>query len=189
MIAGGVSFQPGAPDDRNKINPNAPNGTQEGVQEAIKVLSLRLPKVVGAQAIAPSPLLNSQGSGGNSRVDSIVAQVMQKYFPTGDAPQAQAPGAPMPQQESGASFGGLRQQDVGENRDASPWRNIPNIIAGPPMTPPPEAPFTGGPAKPNTATWDGGSNPLQNNMIAPLPDLKQHLDWLQPSDREQPPLI
>lgn len=80
----GVSFQPGA----SAIGQSKPQGgtqTGGGVQEAIKVLSLRLPRVVGAQAIAPQGLLNSPGSGG-SRVDSVVNQVLAKYFPTGGQP-------------------------------------------------------------------------------------------------------
>jgi len=181
MIAGGVSFQPGAPDDRNKINPNAPNGTQEGVQEAIKVLSLRLPKVVGAQASVPSPLLNAPGNGG--RADSMVAQVMQKFFPTNAPAPNQAPG--MPQQQ--AAFRGLRQQDIGEDRP-SPWATAPRIIAG---GPPVEAPFTGGPYHPGSPQPEpslGGFNTGFPGMIGtPAPDLKQQLDWL-PS-KEETPLI
>lgn len=184
----GDRFQPGTDSFEQRQNrQRETTGSGEGVQEAIKVLSLRIPKVVGAQAIAPSPLLNSQGSGGNSRVDSIVAQVMQKYFPTGDAPTAQAPGvpsAPMSQQDSGASFGGLRQQDVGEDHSYS---QRPRIIVGTP----PEAPMFGGPPHPGAATWDGGWSPTQFGNIEPLPDLKRLLDWVPsaPDSRDNVPLI
>jgi len=88
-MIGGVSFQPGqsgamGTQDKPKSSANT------GVQEAIKVLSLRLPKVVGARAMAPQALLESPGSGGG-RVDSVVSQVMGRMFPTG----APAPSAPM----------------------------------------------------------------------------------------------
>lgn len=83
-ILGGVSFQPGANGDNGQQSGQSrPAG--HGVQEAIKILSLRLPRVVGAHALAPMPLLTSQGSGGDRRVDSIVQRVMQ-MFPTNTAP-------------------------------------------------------------------------------------------------------
>lgn len=183
MMTGGVSFQPGSQDERNRINPNAPNGTQEGVQDAIKVLSLRLPKVVGAQAIAPNALLRSEGSGGNPRVDSIVGNVMQKFFPS-DGATAMAPGAPM----SETGFRGLKQQDIGEDRNAV-WGLIPRIIAD---TPPQlqEANIAGGPVRrPGTPTPEGQSFPF--SMVDQTPDLRRYLDWLQPSTppRDETPLI
>lgn len=89
-MIGGVSFQPGQ-NGAAGTQPNKPKNT--GVQEAIKVLSLRLPSVVGSRAIAPQALLESPGSGGNPRVDSVVSQVMGRVFPTGDQPAPSA--APM----------------------------------------------------------------------------------------------
>ncbi len=80
MMTPGVSFQPGSPDQTQNGGPKTnPSGS---VQEAIKVLSLRLPKVVGAQALAPQALLGSAGSGGNPRVDSVVTGILRKMFPT-----------------------------------------------------------------------------------------------------------
>src|SRR3990167_2210912 len=64
------------------------------VQEAIKVLSLRLPKVVGAQSMAPGALLNAQGARGDSRIDAIVNRVLQQYLPTEKPPMGQAPTVP-----------------------------------------------------------------------------------------------
>ena len=187
MIGGGVTFQPGSQDDYQKrINPNAPSGTQEGVQEAIKVLSLRLPKVVGANAPVPTPLLTAEGAQGNRRVDSIVAQVMQKYFPTDTPEQPMAPGAPspMPQMQQAP-----RTQQP-EKPPASPWNDIPRIIVGNP----PEAPMTGGPPHPGAPTWDGGGG-MPGGMIGELPpgglpDLKKQLDWLPgPEPSFDAPLI
>lgn len=84
-MIGGVNFQP----NDNTTGQARSKPANTGVQEAIQVLSLRLPKVVGARAMAPQALLESPG--GNGRVDSVVSQVMARMFPTGDAP----PTAPM----------------------------------------------------------------------------------------------
>ena len=92
----GVNFQPGAANGE-QASPK-PQG-QQGVQEAIKVLSLRLPKVVGAQAGAPQALLQGTGSGG-SRVDSVVNQVMSRIMPQGQ------PSQPPMANLSGPSFSG-----------------------------------------------------------------------------------
>lgn len=61
-MALGLSYQPGA-DQQNG------NGGQGGpqappVQEAIRLLSLRLPSVQGARSISPQALLQGQGSAG-----------------------------------------------------------------------------------------------------------------------------
>lgn len=106
-MIGGVSFQPGGAE----TDPTRQKSPQTGVQEAIRVLSLRLPKTVGARAVAPGALLNAQGSGGNPRVDSVVNQVLGRYFPSGDASAAGGPGgapggAMAPMIASGAPPGG-----------------------------------------------------------------------------------
>lgn len=73
----GVSFQPSEPRP-GYGGPQRPSGNP--VQEAIKVLSLRLPRTVGARPVAPAPLLTAPGGAGNPRVDSIVQQVLAKMF-------------------------------------------------------------------------------------------------------------
>lgn len=83
----GVNFQPGAQDQMSGGRPSNPN---QGVQEAIKVLSLRLPKTVGAQAVAPQGLLQSLGGAG-TRVDSVVNQVLSKMFPGTASPSSEMP--------------------------------------------------------------------------------------------------
>lgn len=90
----GVSFQPGAYQGNGQQNGQNGQGPLGGgaVQEAIKILSLRLPKVVGAQAAAPSMLLTSAGSGGNPRVDSVVDRIMRRMLP-GSAPNMPLLGA------------------------------------------------------------------------------------------------
>lgn len=98
----GVSFQPGMDGyGQGGTTPQAGAGKRNPVQEAIKVLSLRLPKVVGARAISPQGLLESSGSDG-SRVDSVVNQVLSRMFPTA-APTGDGGGGMPPMQA--ASFG------------------------------------------------------------------------------------
>lgn len=61
----GVSFVPG-----QQPNPNGPPGQfgqgagTSPIQQAIQLLSLRLPRIAGANAIAPSPLMNAPGAMG-----------------------------------------------------------------------------------------------------------------------------
>lgn len=78
----GVNFQPGSASGADGVDGQR-RTAGGGVQEAIKILSLRLPRVVGAQAIAPSLLLNSRGSDGNPRVDSVIERIMRRMMPEG----------------------------------------------------------------------------------------------------------
>lgn len=97
-MIGGVSFQPGGEQQQQQQNGNGRTSGGGGVQEAIKILSLRLPKVLGAQAAVPMPLLTSQGSGG-TRVDAIVNQIMSRIGrPQGPPSMDAPPTAPMPAQ-------------------------------------------------------------------------------------------
>lgn len=94
-----------------------PGGPQSKLQEAIKVLSLRLPKVLGAQALAPGPLLTGPGSGGMNP-DKALAMNLQQQLP---APLAAT--------------------------QATPAYTPPPISAGPsaaPAPPPPAPVFSGG---------------------------------------------
>lgn len=97
-MIGGVSFQPEYGDQRQQQQGSGPNASSapQGVQEAIKILSLRLPTVVGARAVAPQALLSSPGSGGNPRVDSVVNSVMARFFPTAGGAQGASVPSPAP---------------------------------------------------------------------------------------------
>src|SRR5687768_7916826 len=98
---GGVSFQPGSSQLEQEVQHRRGTGRKgDGVQEAIKVLSLRLPKVVGAQAVSPSALLKSPGSGGNPDYDSMIQKVLARVFPGQGSP---APAAPMIPSQATAS--------------------------------------------------------------------------------------
>jgi hypothetical protein len=193
----GVNFQPGSMEsERNRQI--ASRGSSEGVQEAIKVLSLRLPKVVGAQAVAPNALLRGQGAQGNPQIDSMVERVLAKMFPSQGAPQPSAPSAAPMADTSGPQFGGNIQGGMQPRRESGadmPTPNFwaPRIIAdGPSVERPPEAPLTGGYDQryPNMPGVDGGGG-FPSAMIAPLPDLRRYLDGIvpAPSVREEQPLI
>jgi hypothetical protein len=114
----GVSFQPGSQDFGQQEGQGRPSAGS-GVQEAIRVLSLRLPRVVGAQSPASMPLLTSQGSGGNPMIDSIVNQILSRV------PQQGRPQAPMQQRSavpdfSGPSFSGASQPSYQEPQTFQP---------------------------------------------------------------------
>ena len=131
MISG-VNFQPGGGQQGDPAE--ARRQGRSGVQEAIRILSLRLPKVVGAQAAVPQALLTGTGSGG-SRVDSVVSQVLSRVLPTGQ-PQ-QTPTATMPGGPSQPSFSG----DAGSPTSAPampswPWTSQPTVQPQQPWTPP-----------------------------------------------------
>lgn len=161
----GVNFQPGAQDYGNGQTSRGPSrpSSGSGVQEAIKILSLRLPKVVGAQAAVPMPLLTSQGSGGNSRVDSIVQQVMSRL--PGGPPQSPQP------QHAGPSFGEI----AGPLYQTPPWQPpagggifpMPNVVIGPgPGQTGTDADLSGGGPPPM-----GGGNGTPPGSIAPAPPM------------------
>lgn len=209
----GVNFQPGAQSygqQNGQGGPSRQQGSNQGVQEAIKVLSLRLPKVVGARAVAPAPLLTSQGSGGNPNVDSIVESVLSRMFPgqgSGPAPSApmfapepssDAPTSPMPDYRSiaaDASGGGNQtsqprftgtptKSPTADAPKSSPWTpptTTPQIIVTPTH---PAGDFSVGPDGRPTSPGYGAS------IIEPAPDLRQHFDWLpSPSYQQDVPLI
>lgn len=163
----GVSFQPG---QQPTQGPNAGSNQGSGVQEAIKILSLRLPKVLGAQAAVPMPLLTSQGSGGDSRVDSVVNQVLRRL------PQLQA--TPMPMQPamgpSGPAFSGLAAPAY---QSPEPWSHQqPRSLTGkprismyePPTTPTPEQPSDILSPAPVKDYWSLPTPPVQPEETYPI---------------------
>lgn len=87
----GLSFVPGQASPQG----GGPQGGALGggpvsppVQQAIKMLSLRLPRVVGANAMAPGALLNAPGAGGMN-----LQQLLALMF--GQHPQGPGMGSPM----------------------------------------------------------------------------------------------
>ena len=90
----GLSFAPFGRDNENQ--PPSP------VQDAVRVLSLRLPTVVGAQGIAPGPLLNSPGLAGLMTGDMTPEAFLRRLFGMSSA-GPQGPVAPTVPSGSGPS--------------------------------------------------------------------------------------
>src|SRR3990167_9429482 len=61
----GISFVTGAqPDNQNGMSGGRGGASRNPIQEAVKILSLRLPKFDGSGSIAPAPLLQAPGGMG-----------------------------------------------------------------------------------------------------------------------------
>ena len=110
-MAIGVSFVPSQPPAAG-TDARTVNTANPAVQQAIQTLSLRLPRVVGSQALAPSALLHGAGSAGLSgsgSVDAIVQSVLKRMLPQAGSqttqPAPAAPGMPQAPAVSGAQTG------------------------------------------------------------------------------------
>lgn len=69
-------------------------GASQGVQEAIQILSMRLPQVLGARAPAPRALLEAPGAAGGGGAEAIASAVVRSVLQSvlgGEAP-APSPG-------------------------------------------------------------------------------------------------
>lgn len=140
----GISFQP---------------GTQQGaasnpVQEAVQLLSLRLPTVVGARGIAPQALLNGQGSAGMGSMGSPNAAIdlLQKLLMQSRAQTPPMPGGPnqppmdlMAMLSRGGGGSGNNQPQPSQGQAPSPSPTpTPNPTPPPPVMPPPPRIVPGG---------------------------------------------
>lgn len=169
-MAYGISFVPqgggqGVP-ERPPVEP---------VQEAVKILSLRLPKVLSG-AYAPAPLLRSQGSGGNPFANSALGQTQQRVAPPAYQPSPMdQPGPTI----SGAPSGGngpsidplfAAIQHLSQNRpQPGPVERAPGPSA-PPTMPAPYAPPEPPPSKPPAPRIIPGEEPPRLPMPAPEPE-------------------
>lgn len=137
----GVNFQPGVT-DQGQPGGGRPGGS--GVQEAIKILSLRLPKVVGAQGLAPLPLLTSPGAEG--RAERVVEDIWRRMNPAA----AKAPGSPvLPVLGPSSPF---ESTDIGPQRYQSPAPSFQPEMGGP------ESPFEAAP-RPKLPRFTPGIQP------------------------------
>ena len=119
----GVSFAP----TREQSEMGERQGGLEGIPQAIRVLSLRLPRFMGARS--PSPLVSGQGPGMDPYL-SAVFQTLAKTLGASMQPNAMtAPGLPTP--------GRIPDTNAGPNR--GPF-NVPGL---PPSVP--DTPWTPGP--------------------------------------------
>jgi hypothetical protein len=95
----GVSFLPGSQDPQNGNGEGMAGRsgpTRNPVQEAVKILSLRLPKFYGSQSLAPAPLLSSPGGMGQPGAKgNVTAQALSQL--AGLPPSMPMPTMPAPQ--------------------------------------------------------------------------------------------
>lgn len=143
----GVSFLPGGDASYTKPRPEA----TQPLQEAIKVLSLRVPRVVGASPLAPLALLQGQGGGGmpSGLLETLLRNLAQ---PAGGPPVA---AMPTPSQATGPMPAPMPQVPM-PTPPAAPG------IATPPMLPRPAVgpSFSGAPS-PMSAPEPMGPEPMR----------------------------
>lgn len=162
----GLSFSPlGQGGPTNPNNPGTPSGGGNPVQDAIKVLSLRIPKVVGAGAPSPQVLLGGAGGGpggagaapgaagfGGGGNAALFEQLLRSLFGGGE-PQTgiNRPGMP-PAPNMRGPFG----VDSDQPLPMPTGGNLPSPNIGyhdGPGTPPPPTPNT----EPPVVSWQGPS--------------------------------
>jgi hypothetical protein len=148
----GLSFQPGS--EQSGSNGNGEKKASAPVQEAVRLLSLRLPSVVGARALAPQTLLNAPGSAGltgpgGMSVDAMIEWLRKQMQQSGASLPSQAGGifnpASMAQSQSGVPtprFGaGAGETGSGPTSRPDSGGEVYNPTAPPiynrPVTPPP----------------------------------------------------
>ena len=123
----GISFVPGAPDNGTGRATGRTGALRNPVQEAVKILSLRLPKFYGSQSIAPAPLLTASGGMGQPAArGNVTAQALAQLAglppsmaqPRMPAPMLPAPAPPLP------SMGGTKTTEgwLGQERQQQPPR-------------------------------------------------------------------
>jgi hypothetical protein len=140
MAGLGVSFLPGSQDMQSGAagamggRPGAPRNP---IQEAVKILSLRLPKVFGRQALAPAPLLQAPGGMGQPGAKgNVTAQALAGL--AGLPPSMAMPQMPAPMLGGGTdTTHGWANQERGLNgREPSGWPAPAPSSAPAPFLPP-----------------------------------------------------
>ena len=165
----GISFSPFADDKGANTNPRGP---QVSPQEAIRVLSLRVPRVVGAGSPIPQALLNAPGGaafggGGNASMGGGQASMGGGQAPSGSGmgleellamlfgqrrPAITTPSLPIDQSPGGGPTGGTFPPMVPGAGD----RPAPQ----PSPAPPPKFTPIEPPAAPEPMPWDAPATPV-----------------------------
>lgn len=148
----GVSFLPQGPNDPNSPQPGG-SSPQERVQQAVRVLSLRLPRFQqGGAQIAPAPLLQGTGAQGSPFGHPGVAQTQQQQMMAPSMGQPPMGGSPMgqggnPQIQAFMQLAGLFRQGA-----PTQPRIIPGVGGGSPDVP----------APPTQTEWGGQNGVLRD---------------------------
>ena len=140
----GISFSPLDSGDSG----NSKTGPTNPVQEAIKILSFRMPTVVGAGAPSPGALMGGP-SGNGTQIGNDIAEQWIRRFLMGQGGQAGTSSAGQP---------GAPQQPSGPS-GVSPLPN-PNVTFGAPAAPRVPLPPTTNPSSPPPQT--GAGNPFED---------------------------
>lgn len=150
----GFSFQPGADAQQMRDQPVGGGGGARGLspQQAVRVLSLRVPNVLPSNAPVNHTLLTSPGSAapGASNLTSMVRALMEAFKPSTPTPAPTMPSAsPVPPPPPTSSPAPVEQSVLG------------GLVQSQPTTNP--RPYD--PVMQSQAAWSGLSQPLRS----PLP--------------------
>lgn len=182
-MAYGLSFQPGAQQNGTGGDREQAAGRTTPVQQAIRLLSLRLPSVLGARAIAPQALLGSQGSAGlatgGMSLDEFLRRLMAQSG-AGIPPEAQGVfNVPSPQED--------RERGVSRELPRPGGTRVGRPVQDPPRPPrPPETP-SGGPQPPTrtpppNVTVEAPRSPRTPDLAPPAPAPSPSLPQASPLD-------
>lgn len=174
----GLSFQPGT--DQEASGQDRDRTNVAPAQEAIRLLSLRLPSVVGARAISPDALLRGGGSadfGTNGFTLDAALELLRKLRTTNLPPQLQGP-------QSGSADSGGRSSQSSAGRSTQPTMpgrgaNIPQGILRQSRVPTPVVVTPGestGRPQPDFDTSPTTSSPPKPPKVLPG-DLPQPAPW------------
>ena len=158
----GVSFLPGGDANYSRESGASP----APMQEAIKVLSLRVPRVVGASPLAPLALLQSQGGGGLPA--GILEALLRRLMP----PSAGTPAATPPVPTTTPASPMMAPAGVGPAVTAAPAGVGPTVSGAPSaVTPaaatPPVLPGLTSSGPPPVKVTAGVQEPLETLPSAP----------------------
>ena len=166
---GAVSFVPGSQDPTNPNQPpgGAPSGAPPQLQQAIRLLSLRLPRLGGVSgglapgAIAPGALLSGAGGAALGAGGGSLEAILRALFGLGGA--GAAPGA-----VPGAGFSGVSQAAPRVVPGTQPGTTYPSPPPPSPPKPPESAPWSETTNLPPTGPF-GSQRPasaLQSNLMS-----------------------
>ena len=177
-MAFGYSFQPGLADSGANGTGRA-GGPRQPIQEAIQMLSLRLPKSFGARSIAPAPLLTALGSMGQPGARGNVTA--QAYAQLAGVPMPQTLGGSMPPTVGGQAqmFGGGTTYDWLQQERALN-RPVPRVM--PSLTDQRPGNLSGDTRE---SPWDDAAPPRYAPPVAP-PQASQPLPPGAPPPASQP---
>lgn len=156
----GISFVPGGQDRGNGMSRERTGALRNPVQEAIKVLSLRLPKFYGTgRGMSPDALLSGAGGmgqpGARSNPTALALAQMAGLPPMMGLPQSRAPMMPPLGGGGTDTYGGWARNE----------RNLPGAVSSPPhitpWMPPPTDGFDNIPTRGDLPTKPGApTDPL-----------------------------